>query len=252
MDKFLINLYFRRYLSEGWTYLVLGIAIPLVLIAVLIHSGNALNADQISPLTSTVGLKDPGLFEVATFFPFLMPLFAVISSIMAPALYSEDRTNGFYEFILSSTSMGTRDIFWSIVLTAFLSSLIALAIIVFAVTVVFMLLNGSVPLSFARILGLYTVPITIIAAFISASIAFASEALTKKVSFVNSPAGMAPIIGVAVTLIPILISRTLFTGTFQMSELYRILAIYIAAALLLLIGIFTLTTRRMVRERFLS
>lgn len=252
MDGYLTKLYFSRYLKEGRMYIILGIVIPIVVFVLILKSGAYSDSSAVSGYAASLGLKDIGLYIATTLFPFMLPLFAVIGSSMTSALYSEDKTNGFYEFVLSSTRMGTKDIFWSIVLTSLIVSAIILAILLSIMIVVFLAANGSLPPSLNMILAIYTVPVTVIASLIGTSVAFLSEAMTRKISFVNSPAGLAPLIGVVITLIPLIMSQRLITTGGEVTAFYGIMAVYVCAAFVLLIGIFMLTTRRMVRERFLS
>lgn len=90
---------------------------------------------------------------------------------------------------------------------------------------------------------------------IGTSIAFVSQALTKRMTFVNSPAGLAPVFGVIIAVIPLFFSifsaRGLF-GPVNFSRLYEILAAYVAGAFVLFLVVFFFTNARMVRERFLS
>lgn len=174
---------------------------------------------------------------------------------MAPALYSEDRENGFFESILSSTKYQTKDIFWVIILTALLFGMVIIAVAVGEIIVVVFSLNGSIPTLFLKELLIYTIPISLIAVLIGTSVAFVSQALTRKMTFVNSPAGLAPVFGVILAAIPLVLSifseRGLF-GPIDFSQLYLILGGYVAGAFILFIIVFLFTNVRMVRERFLS
>jgi hypothetical protein len=226
LNSFLVKFYFKRYLKEGKVYLAISLILPLILI-----------------ITLPVQVR-------LIMLPFFLPIFGVIGAIMAPALYSEDRSSGFYEFMLSSTKIGVADIFWAITAIAIAFSLIVITLLVIVLFIIIWIANGSIPILFATEIGIYTVPISILASLIVSSISFVSQALTKRVSFVNSPAGVAPIIGVAVTIIPFLT----FGLNFQVVNytlLFIDLGIYVGACLLLFIFILLLLTKRMVRERFL-
>lgn len=234
LKKFLMKLYFDRYLRSGKIYLMISILLPLIMIIAF------------PPQERLIML------------PFLLPLFAVIGSIMAPALYSEDKSSGFYEFALSSTKITISDIFWSIITIAITFTLIVLAVLLIIVSAVIWFSVGTIPTLFKIEIGIYTIPISIIAALISSSVSFVSEAFTKRLSYVNSPAGVAPIFGVAVAVIPLLIflsSGLLFQAygpaPVDYASLYTGFGIYIGAAFLVFVFILLLLTKRMVRERFL-
>ncbi|MCL5881336.1 MAG: hypothetical protein M1592_01980, partial [Candidatus Thermoplasmatota archaeon] len=183
------------------------------------------------------------------------PVFTVVGTMMAPALYSEDRENGFFEFILSSTRFETKDIFWAIILTALIVGIVTIAIAVVEILIVVFSLNGSVPSLFLKELLIYTVPISVIAVLIGTSIAFVSQALTKRMTFVNSPAGLAPVFGVIIAVVPLFFSIFSARGVFgpvDFNQLYLILGAYVAGTFILFLIVFLFTNVRMVRERFLS
>lgn len=256
MRKLLLSLYFRRYMREGKAYVIIGLIAPIIILLLVTVLGgrNSSGSEAVAlrEIAQSVGLKDASLYLAVILFPFIMPVFAITGSVMAPALYSEDKSNGFYEFIMSSTRIGTRDIFWSIILTGLAVSLIVLSVIVAVTLTLIQVVNGSVPFFFVRELATYSVPIAIAASLIVSSVSFVSEALTKKISFVNSPAGMAPIIGVIVAVLPLLFFETqLFSGPVNINGILMVLAAYVAAAFVFFILIFLLTTKRMARERFL-
>jgi hypothetical protein len=203
----------------------------------------------------SLGLRDVSLYLVALILPFISPVFTVVGTMMAPALYSEDKDNGFFEFMLSSTKYGTKDIFWAIMITALVIAAITIAIALAEILIVFAVLNGGIPSAFLKELLIYTVPISIIAVLIGTSVAFASQAMTKRMSFVNSPAGLAPVVGVVVAVIPLffsIYSQRGLLGQVDFNQLYLILAFYVVGALVLFLIIFLITTTRMVRERFLA
>lgn len=246
-------------MKEGRAFFILGIVLPLFLLIIFTAAGqrstSGPGAEILKAFAQSMGLRNVSLYLVALILPFIAPVFTVVGTMMAPALYSEDRENGFFEFILSSTRFETKDIFWAIVLTAVIVAAITIAIAIAEILVVFIVLNGSLPSLFVRELFIYTFPISIIAVLIGTSIAFASQALTKKMTFVNSPAGLAPVFGVVVAVVPLFFSVFSARGVFgpvDFSQLYRILGAYVAGAFVLFLIVFFFTTVRMVRERFLS
>jgi|YelNatPaOPRAMG01_1025707.scaffolds.fasta_scaffold43000_3 hypothetical protein len=246
-------------MREGRAFLLIGIVLPLFLLIILtvtgINSSGGAGAKALKAFSQSMGLRDVSLYLMVLILPFIAPVFTVVGTMMAPALYSEDRENGFFEFILSSTKFGTKDIFWSIILTALIVGLFIISITVVEILIVVIILNGTVPSLFLNELLIYTIPISIIAVLIGTSIAFVSQALTKRMTFVNSPAGLAPVFGVIVTVVPLFFSifsaRGVF-GSVDFNQLYLILGGYVAGTLLLLLLIFFFTNFRMVRERLLS
>ncbi len=256
METLLLKLYFRRYLTEGKVYIIIGLILPIIILILFMYAGgragsNSASKTAIEEIAAAMGLTNPSLYLVAAIYPFIMPVFSIVGSVMAPALYSEDKSNGFYEFIMSSTKIGTRDIFWSIILTGLAMVLIIMAVI-FTVTLgMFMVLNGSIPLFFIRELAVYSIPVAIVASLIVSSVSFLSEAMTRRISFVNSPAGVAPIFGIAIALIPLLFFESTLSGPVNLNQLLLTLAAYVSSAFVAFVILFIIVTKRMVRERFL-
>ncbi|MEM3676181.1 MAG: hypothetical protein QXV22_03890 [Thermoplasmataceae archaeon] len=259
MNYLLLNLYLHRYLKEGKPYFLIGIILPILFLIIFIAVGQRSTAgpaaQALTAFAKSLGLDNTSLYLVALILPFVAPVFTVVGTMMAPALYSEDRENGFFEFILSSTRTETKDIFWAIVLTAVFFAVITILIAIAEIFIVVFALNRGVPSTFAQEILIYTLPISIIAVLIGTSIAFVSQALTKKMTFVNSPAGLAPVFGVIITVIPLFFSvfteRGIF-GPIDFNQLYLILASYVVAAFIVFLLVFLLSNVRMARERFLS
>ncbi|MEM0156405.1 MAG: hypothetical protein QW597_07405 [Thermoplasmataceae archaeon] len=257
MDDLMLRIYLKRYLSEGKAFFIIGLLAPFFFLVLFTVIGERTGGSSgvFKAFIHSLGLNDASLYLVALILPYISPVFTVIGTMMAPALYGEDKDNGFFEFILSSTKYGTRDIFWAIMLTAVIFAAVTISVAIAEIVVAFAILNGGIPSLFLSELLIYTVPISIIAVLIGTSVAFASQVMTKRMSFVNSPAGLAPVIGVIVAVIPLFFSiysqRGLF-GPVDFNQLYLILGFYVVGALILFLIIFLITTTRMVRERFLA
>ncbi len=259
VSNILLGIYLRRYTREGRAFFILGIIFPLFLLLVFAivgqRSSGGSGAAALKAFTESMGLRNVSLYLVAIILPFIAPVFTVVGTMMAPALYSEDRENGFFEFILSSTRFRTNDIFWAIIFTAVIIAAVTIAIAIGEILAVVLILNGSVPPLFLRELLIYTIPISIIAVLIGTSIAFVSQVMTRKMTLVNSPAGLAPVFGVVVAVIPLffsIFSARGVLGPVDFNQLYQVLAAYVAGAFVLFLIVFYFTTVRMVRERFLS
>ncbi len=259
MSNILLGLYLRRYMREGRAFFFIGIVLPLFFLIIFTvvgeRSSGGAGAAALKAFAQSMGLRDVSLYLVALILPFIAPVFTVVGTMMAPALYSEDKENGFFEFILSSTRFETRDIFWAIILTALIVGIITIAIAVVEILIVVFSLNGSVPSLFLKELLIYTIPISVIAVLIGTSIAFVSQALTRRMTFVNSPAGLAPVFGVIIAVIPLFFSIFSARGVFgpvDFNQLYLILGAYVAGTFILFLIVFFFTNVRMVRERFLS
>lgn len=259
LDNLLLGLYLRRYIREGRAFFLLGIILPLFILIVFTIVGQRSSvgsgAAALKVFAQSLGLQNTSLYLVVVILPFIAPVFTVVGTMMAPALYSEDRENGFFEFILSSTRFETRDIFWAIILTAVIVGAVTISIAIVEILIVFLALNGNIPVQFLKELLIYTAPISIIAVLIGTSIAFASQALTRRMTYVNSPAGFAPVFGVLVAVVPLFFSvfsaRGIF-GPMDFNQLYQVLGYYVLGAFILFLVVFYFTTVRMVRERFLS
>lgn len=251
MDFFLTKTYFVRYLHEGRIYLITGIVIPVFVLMITMFVGvTPQTYSDLSKYSSGTGISNVGLLSISILIPYLIPLFSIVGSIGVPAIFSEDRSNGFYEFVLSSTKIGTKEVFWAVIITSVAITGLILAIVVAMSVSLFQLRVGFIPGYFLKDLAIYSVPISIMATFLVASVTFISQALTKRISYVNSPAGLAPIFGIIMTIIPLEFSlNTLGSQSPGGNPLF--LELYLAASAALVVFIFILATRRIVRERFL-
>jgi hypothetical protein len=217
----------RRTLSIGWIYLVIGTFISLFLAIVLVLGVHR---------DTTFGLT----------FPLEVPLFAVLGSTGGLLTFTSDRTKGVFEYLIA---YGVRP------RTLFLNGLLstaAMASIILAAALLVGLGAASVrgvPLTedLWKSIGLYTIPMSFAGALFTATVGMMWSAVSTPRTGINSPVGLAPRLGIAPTVLVLIIAEGLPSSQFYYFTVGAALAIIAAV-----VGLLALSARLMGRERFLS
>jgi len=217
----------NRTLRVGWRYLVIGTAIPLILtIELLISSNRAI----VFPTT----------------FPLEVPIFAVLGSTAGLMTFTSDRAKGVFEYLLAY-GIQPRTLFMNGLLAALAMSAIILSTSL-AIGVGGAVAEGvALKWNFEEAILLYTLPMAFAGALFTSTIGMIWSSVSSPRSGFNSPVGIAPMFGVAPTILVLIIAETVPT-----SEYYWVTggaaAIIVVAVLVLL----ALSARLLGRERFLS
>jgi hypothetical protein len=216
----------RRTIVIGRLYLVIGVGVSLILALILVLGNH------------------PTTFQ--TVFPLELPLFAVLGSTGGLITFTSDRTKGVFEYLISY-GVRPRSLFFNgLASTAAMTSIIlglALAVGLGAAVA------RGVPLSsrLLRSLALYSIPVSYAGAMFTAMVGMTWAAISTPRTGINSPVGLAPMVGIAPTLFVLL-----FAETAPASQYYDFTgggALVIIAATL---GLLAMSGRLMGRERFLS
>jgi hypothetical protein len=220
---------FKRSINYGKTYLILGIAIAVVMMATLSLSGGAAAG---AVLSST--------------FPLIVPMFAVIGGMGALMIFTSDKVKGVYEYLIAY-GINPFAIFWSIVASAVGLTCIVLAITVPLSIIVFVAVAGSISPVFGLLILYYTIPLSIAASMFITMAGMIWSSLSTRKAGLNSPVGAAPILGIAPVLVVLLISTTV-----DPAYVLYIAAAVSGALILLVILLIGVATKKLVRERFLA
>ncbi len=212
----------------GWRYLAIGIAISVLLSSELLFLGKSRGA----------------LF--APTFPLELPIFAVLGSIGGLMTFTSDRTKGVFEYLLA---YGVRpgNLFRNgLIATVAMSGIIlgtALAIGLGLAE------PRGVPLpeSFWEALAYYTLPMSFGAALVTSTVGMIWASLSSPRAGLNSPVGIAPMIGTGPTILILLAAETA-----PSADYYYITGGASAALIVLAVVLLALSSRLMGRERFLS
>lgn len=227
----LIRTTIRRSISFGKVYLGIGIVLPLVEILPLVAA------------TSSAGPQAPAF--VGELPALILPMFAILGSIGGLLVFTSDRNKGVYEYLIAY-GVDTSTIFWSTIAATVCLVLIPLSFGV-AEAAVALALSGGLSAAFVELLVVYTIPLSLAAAAFMCTAGMIWSALTTQMPGVNSPVGIAPLLGIAPVLLVFFLGLSLGGGTFVFVAGGSSLLLTAASA-----GLVYLGTRKMVRERFLS
>lgn len=227
----LSKLNFKRAAGVGRIYLILSVLLLLLYTFVFSHLPTTPQTGKINPLTDI--------------YPLLAPLFVVIGSMGVLWAFTVDRSRGVYEYLLAY-GLDVSELFWSnAVATALITSIPTLISLVGLVSAL-ALTHTPVGLGLLELLLFYTVPMCYTSTLFMTMAGMVWSVLTVRRAGVNSPIGVAPILGI----VPVLLS-------FYLSLILRQHLLYVAGAVSLAVvvacvALGVLANRLMSRERFLS
>ena len=224
---------FKRSISYGKVYLIIGGAISLLLSATVASSIHNVTRAAGGAIVSEI----PAL---------VVPLAAVMGSLGGLMIFASDKAKGVYEYLIAY-GVNISSIFWSIVLaTVGLVSLV-LVISVSSTFAILLALGAPISYSFVEILIFYSIPISYTGAMFMSMAGMIWTSLATRRSGLNSPVGAAPMLGIAPILVVLILSSKVGSGNFIL------LVSSASLALLAIVGVMIgVSNRKMVRERFLS
>ncbi len=220
---------FRRAVSFGRIYLIIGMFLPLLF------------AIQVSAVGGTASA--PILDQV---YPLILPVFVVLGSLGALMIFSSDKEKGVYEYMIAY-GVDPSTIFWSIIVATM--GIIAMVLAVsLAVTIgALVVTRSTLSVGFGELVLFYTIPLSFAATMFMSMAGMIWSQLTTRVAGVNGPAGIAPLLGVA----PILAVFFLATRVGSGHLLYLVGVVSIAMIWGVVLMAYVASSR-MQRERFLS
>ena len=223
----LIGTTIRRTAVIGWRYLAIGTGLALFLSVILLTTG-----------------KTSATFLVT--FPLELPFFATLGSMGGLQTFTSDRTKGVFEYLIA---YGLRP------RTLFADGLLATA----AMSGVILGLSLSVGLGaatahgvaftddFWETIALYTIPMSFAGALFVATVGMIWSSISSPRSGLNSPLGIAPMVGIAPSILVLIVAETS-----PKADYYYITAGASAAIVVAVLALLVLSARLMGRERFLS
>jgi hypothetical protein len=232
----LFNTTFRRALSFGKVYVGMGMVLPLLFVAELSVAGGA---------ATTAGVPaGPILSQI---YPLLMPVFVILGASGALMIFASDKDKGVYEYMLAY-GVDVSTIFWSVIAaTVGLVSLVLAVSLALTVGVLAFTNAGALSVVFGELVIFYTVPLSFAAAMFMTMSGMMWSQLTTRRPGVNSPVGMAPLLGLAPVLAVLILAVGPGSG--------HILYVVGAASVAMVLGVAAMASvanSRMQRERFLS
>ena len=165
----------RRSMVAGRFYLVFGGGFSIIL---------AVTLSQTSVSGLTAG------------FPLLLPMFATLGSLGALMVFVGDRTKGVFEYLIA---YGIRP--WSIFANTLLAAIVLTSLVMgtaWAAGVgISFALGGVPPWDYEVVFLAYTIPVTFASAIFATAIGCYWSSLSSPRAGINSPVGLAPLIGIA-------------------------------------------------------
>ncbi len=217
----------RRTLTVGRLYLAIGAGISLILTIILLTGARASTA-------------------FSTTFPLEIPLFAVLGSTGALLTFTTDRTKGVLEYLIAY-GVRSRTLFVNGLVSA-----VAMAAIILGLALLIGLgLAAGRGIEFTtdlvKSISLYTLPMTFAGAMFTVMVGMIWSSVSTPRTGINSPVGIAPMVGIAPTILVLLVAETA-----PSSDFYYITGGAAAAIVVAVVGLLVLSAKLMGRERFLS
>lgn len=219
----------RRGFVVGRIYVGLGIAISSILAIVLVE-------------------KKIDLFAVT--YPLELPLFGSLGSMGGIMLFSSDRQKGVFEYLLAYDVQPWMLFLNGIVTTALLATAVLAGGLLVSLGA-FVAAGGVVTSDLQSSILFYSIPMAYASALFATVCAMIWSSLATPRTGINSPAGLAPIFGVAPPIL-VLYAAESFAKAGSKTDYYNITAGASVAFLVVAIAMIAFASRRMSPERYLS
>ncbi len=227
----LLGITVRRSFTTGRFYLGYAIVMSLIFAIVMGLAGGA---------------------SVDYVVPFLLPIFAVVGSMGGLTVFTNDRLKGVLEYLMAY-GISPRRLFVDVLLASLVMVTTVLAIAMGAGVGFLLVRKHGVALEFALLLALYTLPMSYASTAFSATIGMFWTSLSSPRTAINSPIGLAPLVGILPAMVTFiaLIGLSL-TGHTSVTDFVLVAGGAVAALALVVILLLSMIGRLLRRERLLS
>lgn len=208
-------------------YLAIGTFISLLLALILI-----LESKHSAAFTTT--------------FPLEIPLFASLGSIGGLMTFTSDRTKGVFEYLIAYGVRPRTLFFNGLIATAALTSLV-LGLVLLVGLGAAAAKGVALTEDLWKTVGLYSIPMSYAGGLFTATVGMIWSTISSPRTGMNSPVGLAPMIGIAPTLLVLISAETA-----PASDFYDITTGAAIAILAVVVALLALSAKLMRRERFLS
>ncbi len=225
----LFKLNFKRTVSFSRIYIVIGMILPIFYSGVLFFIPDA-------SLKSSIG----------SLYPLLMPLFIIIGSIGPLWIFTSDKRKGVYEYLIAS-GIEVSSVFWSVLMITAGIVTMLLAFVLISILIIFTLAGVQITVIMVETIIFFTIPISYSSSILTSTAGMIWASLSKSMTGVNSPVGLAPLLGIIPILIAFLIPAIIGPKLSLYAGGIVSLAVLVTAIVVLMIA-----NMKMDRERFLS
>lgn len=226
---------FRRSANYGRIYLVMGVVLSFIIVVPLAAIGRSIPA----------GVN--GTAQVLSQIPALtLPLFAIIGSMGGLMIFTSDKTKGVYEYLIAY-GVSISSIFWSIVLATVGLTSIVLVVSIASTVGILIVTGASISFAFVELVIFYVIPISFTSSMFMSMAGMLWSSLATRRAGVNSPVGLAPVLGIIPVMAVLLLSSRVGAGNFIL-----LVGSVSIALVLIVIAMIAVSNKKMVRERFLS
>lgn len=236
--KPLILTNFKRALNFGKVYVIMSVLLPLLPVFELAEAGKVASGSAAQAPAGAI------LGEIG---PLLLPIFMVLGATGCLMIFASDRDKGVYEYMLAY-GVDVSTIFVGILAaTIILVTLVLGAALSIVVGVLSFTSPGALTPTFVELILLYTIPLSYAGALFMCMAGMIWSQLTVRRAGVNSPVGIAPMLGILPVLAVLL--ATLGSGS------AHILDVVGAASAIMILAVFimaSIANKSMQRERFIS
>jgi hypothetical protein len=235
--KSLVRTNFKRAVSFGSVYLILGIALSLFMGGIFIATAS---------VASTPSSSDDTQF-LAQYLPIMLPLTTVIGALGGLMVFVSDRTKGVYEYLIAY-GVNVYEIFWSTLIVTF--GLVSVVLGVSIAGNIGLALLMGVPIEFAIIemILIYTIPISYTSVAFMCMAGMIWSSLTAGVPGVNSPVGVSTLLGIGPSMVVMILGGFLIG-----SSNFMLLVGGVNLILVVLVAVMmVVANKKMNKERLLS
>ncbi len=230
--KSFVQITFKRAISFGSLYLIIGIVMSLVISALF---------------SWTSSLAEVDMLFISQLGTLMLPLFAVMGGVGGLMVFVSDRTKGVFEYLIAY-GVNVYEIFWSTLLVSFGLVTIVLGISITGNMLFSLLFSGSIPFTMIETLLIYTIPLSYASSAFMCMAGMIWSSLTVGIPGVNSPVGISMILGIGPSLVVMLLGSFFIGSSYFMMLVGGVTLILVALVVVMLV----VANKMMNRERLLS
>ena len=192
-------------------------------------------------------------YSFASAFPLLLPIFASVGSMGGLAVFTSDRLKGTLEYFMAY-GISPRRLFLNFLIASLVLVTIVLSVAVGVGVGLYLARGNSFTPGLAIALGLYAVPMSFASAAFATTMGMYWSTLSSPRTGLNSPIGLAPLIGIFPPVATLFIVAALGVSgtTTSVTTFYGIAVAVMALVVVVVVLLLAMINRFLRRERLLS